>query len=79
LADVVGLLPSGALANGLTDALAAGTAPGPGPYLVLAFWAVLPAAVATRTTRLSLPARGSGGTPGPAETARRLPARPRLR
>jgi ABC-2 type transport system permease protein len=53
LADVVGLLPSGALANGLTDALAAGTAPGPGPYLVLAFWTVLPAAVATRTTRLT--------------------------
>jgi len=53
LADVVNLLPSGALAGGLTDALARGEAPGAVPYLVLAGWAVAPAAVAARTTRLT--------------------------
>jgi ABC-2 type transport system permease protein len=53
LADVVGLLPSGALAGGLTDVLAAGTTPGWHVYLVLLVWAVLPGLLATRTTRLT--------------------------
>ncbi|GAA4208059.1 ABC transporter permease [Actinocatenispora rupis] len=53
LATVVDLLPSGALAGGLTDALARGTSPGAGPYLVLLAWTVVPGLIATRTTRLT--------------------------
>lgn len=53
LADAVDLLPSGALAGGLTDALARGNLPGAEPYLVLAAWTLLPGALATRTTRLT--------------------------
>ncbi len=53
LADLVGVLPSGALAGGLTDVLAAGTGPGWQPYAVLAGWALLPGLLATRTTRLT--------------------------
>lgn len=53
LADVVTLLPSGALAGGLTQALAAASGPGWSPFVVLLVWAVVPAAIATRTTRLT--------------------------
>ncbi|HEY3504138.1 MAG TPA: ABC transporter permease [Actinocatenispora sp.] len=53
LAAAVDLLPSGALAGGLTDALARGVSPGPAPYLVLVAWTVVPALVATRTTKLT--------------------------
>ena len=49
---VVHLLPSGALASGLSDALSTG-AVGAEPYLVLAAWALVAGAVATRTTRLT--------------------------
>jgi ABC-2 type transport system permease protein len=52
-ADVVGYLPSGALAEGLHHALVSGSSPGAGPPLVLAGWAVLAGAIATRTTRLT--------------------------
>jgi ABC-2 type transport system permease protein len=52
LATVAGLLPSGALAEGLRTALVDGAAPGPGPVLVLLAWAVVGAGVAVRTVRL---------------------------
>jgi ABC-2 type transport system permease protein len=52
LAVVVELLPSGALAEGLRAALVDGSfAPGPGA--VLAVWAVLAGALASRTTKLT--------------------------
>ncbi|BCJ37429.1 transport permease protein [Actinocatenispora thailandica] len=53
LADVVDLLPSGALAGGLTDTLARGSDSDAVPYLVLVAWTVVPAAIASRTTRLT--------------------------
>jgi ABC-2 type transport system permease protein len=52
LADVVGLLPSGALAEGLRSALVDGTLTW-GPLAVLGAWAAAAGAVATRTTRLT--------------------------
>ncbi|MEV7044306.1 ABC transporter permease [Amycolatopsis sp. NPDC051061] len=52
LARVVELLPSGALAEGLRSALVDG-AFAPGPMLVLAVWAVLAGALASRTTKLT--------------------------
>lgn len=50
LGAVVGLLPSGALAEGLRDALL-GTAPSPLHLVVLAVWALVAGAVASRTIR----------------------------
>ncbi|WIX97927.1 ABC transporter permease [Amycolatopsis mongoliensis] len=52
LARVVELLPSGALAEGMRTALVDG-AFAPGPLLVLAVWAVLAGALASRTTKLT--------------------------
>jgi ABC-2 type transport system permease protein len=52
LAAVAGLLPSGALAEGLRTTLITGTAPGAGPVLVLLAWTVTATAVAVRTVRL---------------------------
>ncbi|MGQ0574769.1 MAG: ABC transporter permease [Pseudonocardia sp.] len=52
LAAVAGVLPSGALAEGLRSALTTGVAPGWTPVLVLACWAAGAAALATRTVRL---------------------------
>ncbi|MCW0212353.1 MAG: ABC transporter permease [Pseudonocardia sp.] len=52
LATVSALLPSGAMAEGLRDALTDGTGPGVGPVLVLLAWAVVGATVAVRTVRL---------------------------
>ncbi|NBH08338.1 ABC transporter permease [Amycolatopsis sp. SID8362] len=52
LAAVVELLPSGALAEGMRSALVDG-AFAPGPMLVLAVWAVLAGALASRTTKLT--------------------------
>jgi ABC-2 type transport system permease protein len=52
LAHVVELLPSGALAEGMRSALVDG-AFAPGPMLVLAVWAVLAGALASRTTKLT--------------------------
>jgi len=52
LAAVASVLPSGALADGLRDALTTGAAPGAGPVLVLLGWTVVAAAVAVRTVRL---------------------------
>ncbi|MFJ9778639.1 ABC transporter permease [Amycolatopsis sp. NPDC101161] len=52
LAAVVELLPSGALAEGMRAALVDGSF-APGPMLVLAVWAVLAGAVASRTTKLT--------------------------
>ncbi|MGW5717969.1 ABC transporter permease [Amycolatopsis sp. NPDC003865] len=52
LAVVVELLPSGALAEGMRTALVDG-AFAPGPMLVLAVWAVLAGALASRTTKLT--------------------------
>ncbi|MGW5741262.1 ABC transporter permease [Amycolatopsis sp. NPDC003861] len=52
LARVVELLPSGALAEGMRAALVDG-AFAPGPMLVLAVWAVVAGAVASRTTKLT--------------------------
>lgn len=53
IAHLVGWLPSGALAEGLRAAAVTGTAPGWQPVLVLAGWAVLGGALASRTTRLT--------------------------
>lgn len=50
--DVVALLPSAALAEGLRAALVDGTVTW-GPVVVLAVWAAAVAALATRTTRLT--------------------------
>ncbi|WP_410569975.1 ABC transporter permease [Amycolatopsis sp. cmx-4-61] len=52
LARVVELLPSGALAEGMRAALVDGTF-APGPMVVLAVWAVVAGAVASRTTKLT--------------------------
>lgn len=52
LAVVVELLPSGALAEGMRSALVDG-AFAPGPMLVLAVWAVVAGALASRTTKLT--------------------------
>ncbi|WP_112285584.1 ABC transporter permease [Prauserella muralis] len=52
LADIVVLLPSGALAEGLHDALAEGTLAW-GAVATLAGWALAAAALATRTTKLT--------------------------
>ncbi|MEV6826909.1 ABC transporter permease [Amycolatopsis sp. NPDC051102] len=52
LAHVVELLPSGALAEGMRSALVDG-AFAPGPMAVLAAWAVVAGAVASRTTKLT--------------------------
>jgi ABC-2 type transport system permease protein len=52
LGAIAALLPSGALAEGLRTALAAGQAPGWGPVLVLLAWAGAAAVVAVRTVRL---------------------------
>jgi ABC-2 type transport system permease protein len=52
LGAVAPWLPSGALADGLRTALADGAFPGAQPILVLLGWAVVAAAVATRTVRL---------------------------
>ncbi|MEU6643017.1 ABC transporter permease [Saccharomonospora sp. NPDC046836] len=52
LGDVVALLPSGALAEGLRAALVDGTLAG-GPIATLAVWTALAAALATKTTKLT--------------------------
>jgi ABC-2 type transport system permease protein len=52
LGDVVRLLPSGALADGLRTALVTGQFPGWNPILVLLAWAVASAVMAARTVRL---------------------------
>lgn len=53
ISDVVMLLPSGALAEGLHTALVGGGSPGWAPFVVLAVWAAVAGAVAGRTTKLS--------------------------
>jgi ABC-2 type transport system permease protein len=53
LAEVVALLPSGALAEGLHGALVDGATPGWQVVAVLAAWGAAAGALATRTTRLS--------------------------
>jgi ABC-2 type transport system permease protein len=53
LGDIVMLLPSGALADGMQTALVEGAAPGWPVFAVLAGWGAAAAAVAARTTRLS--------------------------
>ena len=52
LAAVAGLLPSGALAEGLHTTLATGAPPGAGPVLVLVVWTVVATVVAARTVKL---------------------------
>ncbi|WP_410591910.1 ABC transporter permease [Amycolatopsis sp. lyj-23] len=52
LARVVELLPSGALAEGMRAALVDGSF-APEPFVVLAVWAVVAGAVASRTTKLT--------------------------
>lgn len=51
-ATIIELLPSGALAEGLREALANGVLTGE-PVAVLAVWGVVAGAIATRTTRLT--------------------------
>jgi ABC-2 type transport system permease protein len=53
LAEVVRLLPSGALAEALRTALVAGTWPGWQPLAVLIGWGVAAGVLATRTTKLT--------------------------
>jgi ABC-2 type transport system permease protein len=53
MGDIVGLLPSGALTEGLRIALVQGAAPGWQPFLVLTAWAIGAGVLATRTTKLS--------------------------
>jgi ABC-2 type transport system permease protein len=53
MADVVTLLPSGALAEGMRTALVDGTAPHWPVFAVLLGWGLAAGALATRTTRLS--------------------------
>jgi ABC-2 type transport system permease protein len=53
MADVVSLLPSWALAEGLQAALLDGAVPGWQVFAVLAVWGVAGGTLATRTTRLS--------------------------
>ena len=52
MAAVAGLLPSGALAEGLRTTLTTGGAPGVAPVLVLLAWAAAAGALAVRTVRL---------------------------
>ncbi len=52
-ASVVGLLPSGALAEGMRTALVDGAVPGWPVFAVLAGWGALAGLVAVRTTKLS--------------------------
>ena len=51
--DVVGLLPSGALAEGMRTALADGAPPSWSAFAVLAVWGAVAGVLAVRTTRLS--------------------------
>lgn len=53
LGDVVMLLPSGALTDGMHTALVDGAAPGWPVFAVLAGWGAVAALAATRTTKLS--------------------------
>ncbi|HEX2129963.1 MAG TPA: ABC transporter permease [Actinophytocola sp.] len=53
LADIVPLLPSGALADGLHAALADGVTPHWSVFVTLLAWATAATALATRTTKLS--------------------------
>jgi ABC-2 type transport system permease protein len=53
LGDVVALLPSGALADGMRTALVDGAAPGWPVFAVLVGWGAAAALLATRTTKLS--------------------------
>jgi ABC-2 type transport system permease protein len=53
LGDIVGLLPSGALADGMRMALVDGRVPGWQVFAVLAAWGIGAGALATRTTRLA--------------------------
>ncbi len=53
LGDVVGLLPSGALAEGMRSALVDGAAPGWPVFAVLLGWGAVAGVVAARTTKLS--------------------------
>ncbi|MBO0841105.1 MAG: ABC transporter permease [Sciscionella sp.] len=52
MVDVVNLLPSGALAEGLRTALVDGRFPGWQPFAVLAGWGVVAGALASATTKL---------------------------
>ena len=52
LAAVAAALPSGALAGGLRTVLVDGTAPGPGPVLVLLAWALVAGGIATKAVKL---------------------------
>lgn len=52
LGDVVRLLPSAALTEGLTTALVDGSAPSPGVFATLLAWGAGAGLLATRTTRL---------------------------
>ncbi|MQA07638.1 MAG: multidrug ABC transporter permease [Pseudonocardiaceae bacterium] len=53
LAEIVSLLPSGALTEGLHTALTSGATPGPQPFLVLAAWGAGAGILAVGTTRMS--------------------------
>jgi len=53
LGDVVGLLPSGALAEGMRTALVDGAAPGWPVFAVLVGWGAVAGVVAARTTKLA--------------------------
>jgi ABC-2 type transport system permease protein len=53
VAQVVHLLPSAALAEGLHSAMVEGTAPGVRPVVVLLVWGAAAGALATRTTKLT--------------------------
>ena len=53
LGDVVALLPSGALAEGMRTALVDGAAPSWSAFAVLAGWGAVAGVLATRTTKLS--------------------------
>jgi ABC-2 type transport system permease protein len=53
LGDIVALLPSGALTDGMHTALVDGGVPGWPVFVVLAGWGAVVAVIATRTTKLS--------------------------
>jgi len=53
LAELAGVLPSGALAEGLRSALVDGTAPGWQPLATLLAWGAAAVLVSARTTRLT--------------------------